>query len=203
MNVVLVHGFLNRGGIMRGLAAHLEACGHACFVPSMKPNDAREGIGPLADGLRRYIEDSLPADSRFAIIGFSMGALVSRYYLQELGGIKRAEALLSIAGPHSGTLTANLFPGIGTKQMRPGSGFLAHLDQTAANLGNLPVTCYWSPMDLMIIPQSSARWPRGERVKVWAPVHSLLLFDRSLYRDVESRLSAFATKGRKEPAPVL
>lgn len=199
MNVVLVHGFLNRGGIMRGLADHLTAAGHACFIPTLEPNDARDGIGPLAEFLGRYIAANLPPDARLAIIGFSMGTLVSRYYLQVLGGIERTDAFFSIAGPHKGTLTAYLFPGIGTTEMRPGSGFLSRLDETTAALGDLPVACYWSPMDLMILPQSSARWPRGEQIRVWAPVHSLLLFNRRLYRDVANRMSSVTTLPRGRP----
>ena len=188
MNVVLVHGFLNRGGILRGLAKHLTSVGHTCFVPSLKPCDARCGLPVLADQLSRFISASLPDTSRFAIIGFSMGALVVRYYLQELGGYRRADAFFSICGPHAGTLTAYMYPSEGVYQMRPRSEFLIRLDQSADRLAGIPITCYWTPFDLMVRPIESAKWLRAEHVRIPAPLHSIMVFDRRLYRDIEQRL---------------
>ena len=193
MNIVLVHGFLNRGGILRGLAGHLRSVGHTCFVPSLKPCDARCGVPALADQLDQYIQASLLADSRLAIVGFSMGALVVRYYLQELGGHRRADAFFSIGGPHAGTRSAYMYPSAGAHQMRPRSEFLTRLDQTTARLAGLPITCYWTPYDLMIRPIESAKWSRAEHVRLPALIHSLMVFDRRLYRDIEHRLSVIST----------
>jgi triacylglycerol lipase len=188
MNVVLVHGFLNRGGILRGLANHLASAGHVCFTPSLKPCDARCGLPILAEQLDRYIRAALPGHSRFALVGFSMGALVSRYYLQELGGRSRADAFFSIGGPHAGTVNAYLYPGKGVFQMRPRSEFLARLDRTADRLNGMPIACYWSPYDAMIRPLSSAKWEKAEHIRVPSLMHSLMVFDRRLYKDLERRL---------------
>ncbi len=189
MNVVLVHGFLNRGGILRRLAAHLTSAGHTCFVPTLKPCDARCGLPALAAQLDRFIKESLPNASHFAIVGFSMGALVVRYYLQELGGYQRADAFFSICGPHMGTLSAYVYPSKGVYQLRPRSEFLSGLDQTAERLAHIPTICYWTPFDLMVRPISSARWSLAEHVRIPALIHSLMVFDRRLYRDIEQRLS--------------
>jgi triacylglycerol lipase len=189
MNIVLVHGFLNRGGILRRLAAHLTSAGHTCFVPTLKPCDARCGLPVLADQLGQFINESLPTGSHFAIVGFSMGALVVRYYLQELGGYQRTDAFFSICGPHRGTLSAYVYPSKGVHQLRPRSEFLSRLDQTADRLADIPTTCYWTPFDLMVRPISSARWSRAEHVRIPALSHSLMVFDRRLYRDIERRLS--------------
>jgi triacylglycerol lipase len=190
MNIVLVHGFLNRGGILRGLSQQLASAGHTCFVPSLKPCDARCGLPALADQLSQFINASLSAASRFAIVGFSMGALVARYYLQELGGCRKADAFFSICGPHAGTLAAYLYPSKGVYQMRPRSEFLARLDQSAEQLTEVPVTCYWTPFDLMVRPIENAKWSRAEHVRIMSPLHSLVVFNRSLYLDIERRLSA-------------
>ena len=194
MNIVLVHGFLNSGGILRRLAAHLTAAGHTCFIPTLKPCDARCGLPVLADQLGRFIDETLPDGSHFAIVGFSMGALVVRYYLQELGGYRRSEAFFSICGPHAGTMSAYMYPSEGVSQMRPRSKLLAQLDQTVDRLDGIPITCYWTPFDLMIRPISSARWSRAELVRIPALIHSMILFDRRLYRDIERRLSRIKPK---------
>ncbi len=190
MHIVLVHGFLNRGGILQRLAAHLSRLGHICHTPSLKPCDARSGLPALAQQLDRYIRNNLPEDASFALIGFSMGALVSRYYLQELDGAKRVRGFFSIAGPHAGTVSAYIYPGEGVAQMRPHSDFLQALERSASRLDGLPVTCYWTPYDAMIRPLASARWQRGEQVRIPSLVHSLLVFDQRLYRDIERRIAA-------------
>jgi triacylglycerol lipase len=189
MNVVLVHGFLNGGGIMRGLERHLASVGHTCFAPSLKPCDARCGLPAMGLQLDRFIGATLPEDARFALVGFSMGALISRYYLQELGGHRRVGAFFSIGGPHSGTLTAYAYPSEGVYQMRPRSDFLGRLDRGVGRLAGIPITCYWSPYDLMVRPGASARWKQADQVRIPAPLHSLMIFDRRLHRDIERRLS--------------
>ena len=188
MHVVLVHGFLNRGWIMRRLAVRLESEGFICHSPSLKPCDGRIGLPQLAQALSDYIEKSVPPGERFAIVGFSMGTIVARYYMQELDGAKRVLAFFSVAGPHKGTRSAYLYPG-GIKQLRPGSRFLRELDATVDRLTGIPITCYWTPYDLMIRPVSSTRLTFAAQVRIPALQHSLLVMDSRLHSDIVRRLS--------------
>lgn len=201
MKVVLVHGFLDRAGIMSGLARHLKSCGHDCVAPSLKPCDARHGLIPLAHQLDQSIQESLPDDTRFALVGFSMGALLCRYCLQELGGHRRVEAFFSIAAPQAGTLTAYLYPGQGCRDMRPGSQFLRDLERTKDRLSMIPTTCYWSPVDPVILPSKSAQLPGASQVRVFSPLHPVITFDRRIYRDVGRRLKAQPTTGTQYAPP--
>jgi triacylglycerol lipase len=134
MKVVLVHGFKDTGKVMGKLADHLTREGHECLVPTLDPHDAREGLPMMAHQLHGILEEKLPGEERFALVGFSMGALISRYYLQELGGHERAEAFFSISGPHEGTWAAYLHSGEGVNQMRPGSSFLNDLQRSSRRL---------------------------------------------------------------------
>ena len=179
---------------MRGLARHLSKEGHECLVPSLKPCDGRGGLPHLAEQLHHFLEEELDEGDRFALVGFSMGALISRYYLQELEGYRRADAFFSICGPHAGTLTAYLYPGEGVMQMRPQSRFLQELDGSSHRLSELPVTCYWTPFDLMIVPAASCRWRRGEEVCIPSPIHRWMPSDRRLHRDISQRLSALSDR---------
>lgn len=198
MNVILLHGFLNSGRCMRGLAAYLTKAGHRCFTPSLRPSDGRAGLPDLAAKLAAYIDDVLPAGARFALVGFSMGAIVSRYYLQEMGGCERVDAFFSISGPHAGTRTAYVFPGLGVRQMRLRSPFLASLDASIDRLAGMPVACYWTPYDLMITPHTSAKWSRGELVRIPAPLHALMIFDKRLHADIERRLAVLSKAAAEE-----
>ena len=82
MNIVLVHGFISTGKIFFFIKKKLEAQGHICFTPTLKPIDAKYGIEDLAIKLKDYIENNLEADSNFVLVGFSMGAIICRYYLR-------------------------------------------------------------------------------------------------------------------------
>src|SRR5579862_9754859 len=108
MHVVMVHGFLNSGRLFGPLRRRLEASGHLCLAPTLHPRDGRSGIPDLAGKLAAIIASGVPAQAPLAVIGFSMGALVARYYLQILGGSRRTRAFLSIAGPYRGSLNAYL-----------------------------------------------------------------------------------------------
>ena len=192
MHVILVHGFFNRGGILGRLAAHLVRAGHTCYTPTLKPFDARNGLPDLSTKLDEYISQNLPADTRFALVGFSMGAIVCRHYFQKLSGAQRVLAFYSIAGPHEGTWTAYFYPSLGVRQLRRGSRFLRELNDSADEMPSIPVTCYWTPIDLMICPVSSARWVKGEAVCIPTLMHSLLIFNKKLFVDIAERLSAIS-----------
>ncbi|MES2693800.1 MAG: alpha/beta fold hydrolase [Verrucomicrobiota bacterium] len=199
MHVVLVHGFLDGPRIMSRLARHLSAAGHTCLAPSLRPRDARTGLPALAQQLAQSIAASFSPGTRFALVGYSMGALISRYYLQELGGHRHVDAFFSIAGPHHGTVVAHLYPGLGARDMRPKSALLQRLEQSAPTIAALPTTCYWTPLDTMILPLASARLPGTEHVRITWTLHPLIVLDNRILRDISRRLSSLTPSA--PPAP--
>lgn len=132
------------------------------------------GIPDLSAKLAAYVEGSVRRGAPVAVVGFSMGSLVARHYLQDLGGAARARAFFSIAGPHGGTITAYLYPGLATRQMRPGSPFLRLQDNGAGGIGGLSVFTYRTPFDLMVVPPSSTRMGSAPELTVWCPLHALM-----------------------------
>jgi triacylglycerol lipase len=174
MNVVMVHGLWDTGRLYRTLWRRLEARGHLCHAPTFHPRDGGLGLPDLSGKLASYIAGGVARGAPVALIGFSMGALVARYYLQELGGARSSKAFFSIAGPHGGTLSAFLHRGTGVRQMRPGSSFLRTLDSGVGALRGLPVYTYRTPLDLMVVPSASSRIPSATERVVWCPLHSLL-----------------------------
>ena len=94
------------------MARHLAGDGHHCLVPSLKPSDGRDGLPAMARQLQDFLEGELEEGERFALVGFSMGTLITRYYLQELDGHRRVKAFFSISGPlgnaHIGCLRSHL-----------------------------------------------------------------------------------------------
>jgi len=72
--------------------------------------------------------------------------------------------------------------------MRPGSSFLRSLDASIHRMDALPVICYWTPFDLMIIPANSCRWSRGEEVRIPSLIHRWMVSDGRLLKDLSNRL---------------
>ena len=182
--VVLVHGWWDSISKFDTMKEQLELKGFTCYVPTLTPNDARNGLEPLAESLKLFITREIPAERPMAVVGFSMGAIVARYYAQELGGAERIQTLCTLSAPHQGTWFGYLWFGLGAKQMRPGSKFLKSLAKTEDELESVAVHNWWTPMDLMIFPPMNSRWPGRASNKVHVIAHPLMVYDSRVINGV-------------------
>jgi triacylglycerol lipase len=187
--VVLVHGIFENGDSFISLKNRLENHGIDCYVPKLKPASGRPGLDILAQGLKEDIDKKFGDKEPIAIVAFSMGGLVSRYYLQKLGGAERCESFITISTPHNGSLAAYTLPTRGVKQMRPESDFLRELRETEGTLGSIPIVSYRTPMDLIILPTSSSIWDRAENQSHNIALHPLMLHSNSILDDIERRFT--------------
>jgi triacylglycerol lipase len=184
--VVMVHGIFQRGHSFVPMKKKFEQLGYECLVPKLKPCDARSGLETLAAQLQREIEQKWGKDADFHIVAHSMGGLVSRYYLQELGGHEHCQTLVTLATPHHGTRTAYFYPGKGAWQMRPNSEFLQSLQASSHRLKHLRLISYRTPLDLVILPSTSSHWDLAENHRVWAPAHPLVMHAPRVQREIIS-----------------
>ena len=188
MHVVMVHGFLEDGRNYKMLRKRLEEKNVGCHVIRLEPSDGRVGIEALAESMKEQIHEKLGPTQDFSIVGYSMGGLVSRYYLQNMEGAKRCKQFITVATPHHGTVVAHCYFGKGAYQMRRGSKFLKQLAATEDNLGDMPITSYRTPLDLIIVPSTSSIWERAENRRHWVPLHPLMLNVPTVLGDIEERL---------------
>jgi triacylglycerol lipase len=158
--VLLVHGIDDDASAFDVLRERLEREGWAhVHAFSLVPNDGSESVPAMARQVAREAE-ALRARTgarRVDVVGFSMGALVTRYWLQLHGGRLVVRRYISISGPHAGTQLAWLRRGKGLRQMRPGSRLLRYLDSQRRPWGEVEVHSFWTPWDLTIFPASSSR----------------------------------------------
>lgn len=173
--VVLVHGIFDTGASFKRVAQALAHKGYDCRCPTLAPADGRLGLEALARQLQAYIDAELPAAARFSLVGFSMGGLVARHYLQRLGGLERAERFVSVSSPHHGSRWAHALDRPACVQMRPGSAYLAQLNADLGRLGAIETVSVWSPFDLAIVPAWSSRLPVGREIVVRVPLHPWML----------------------------
>lgn len=187
MKIVLVHGIWDSGRVFRRMVAYLSKEGHQCFTPDLLPANGADGLIDLAHKLQTYIEERLETED-FALVGFSMGCLVSRYYLQQLGGLERVSHFFSISGPHRGTLAAHLWPGKAARDMRFNSQFLREMNAGISSLKQIHLQTYRTPFDLMIVPSSSSKLPKTNDRVAYAILHHQMLRQQTIFQDIAAAL---------------
>lgn len=187
--VLLVHGIFVKQRVFNRLYAYLTALGWEVHRFDLKPNNGRLGLDELALQIADYVEKNFSSSQPFDLVGLSMGGLVSRYYVQRLGGIKRVERLITIASPHQGTIMAYLLPFSSCVQMRPGSNFLQDLNQDIAVLEQINFTSLWTPYDFVIVPARSSQLGIGQEVKLSVFAHAMMVRDKRILEVVEATLS--------------
>lgn len=164
----------------------------------LRPNDGRESLVELANQVEEAAEsllDSCGAD-KLDLVGFSMGALLGRAYIQRLSGRARVRRFVSIAGPHRGTQMARYWlPLSGVREMRPESPFLHALESDPDPFGDVEVHTIWTRHDRMIVPPSSSQLEGAAsdtEIPSWS--HRLLLMDGRTVRKVVSLLTRQSTE---------
>jgi triacylglycerol lipase len=185
--VLLIHGINDSELSMQWMAHYLRREGWEVHTLNLKPNWAQKGLEPLAGQIDDYARQQF-GSRRFDLVGFSMGGLVSRYYVQRLGGLDRVDHLVTLSAPHHGTILANLIPNRGCREMRPGSLFLRDLAQDADKLEGLKFTSLYTPLDLVIIPQRSSEMPQANNIRMPVAVHPLMVLDGRCLRIVADAL---------------
>jgi triacylglycerol lipase len=176
--VVLVHGLWDTARLFEQMGSLLRSKGLQVYSLDLIPNNGDASLEHLANQLADFIRDAFPAAQPVDLVGFSMGGLVARYYVQRLNGLDRVRKLITISSPHKGTWTAFLGRNPGARQMRPGSEFLQDLNRDAAILERIQFTTIWTPFDLMIFPARSSELGCGQSMRVNVAIHRLMVRDR-------------------------
>lgn len=175
--VIFVHGITDTFALFDSMTQYLERSGWQTYGLDLIPANGDSHLDLLAKQLAAYIEATIPADQQIDLVGFSMGGLVSRYYVQRLGGISRVQRFITISTPHNGTLAAYLSQRPGCIQMRPNSDFLRDLNQDVQMLDRINFTSIWTPLDGIIVPANSSVLPVGEAIQIKVPLHAWMVTD--------------------------
>lgn len=185
--VVFLHGFLAAGPVFEPMRAHLEARARVGTLDlSYGPF---ERIEDVAERLARIVERA-SAGRPVDLVGHSLGGIVMRWYLQELGGAARVGSLVTLASPHAGTRTARLGIGPLVEAIRPGSAILERLREGRARAAAVAHVAVVAGADRIVTPPSSAAALEGAKV-YWIDDlgHNEMLFDPRVFSIVASVLS--------------
>lgn len=169
--VLLIHGIFRKQTVFNTMYAYLTQKGREVHRFDLTPNNATQRLETLAEQIVYYVNNNFPPSQPIDLVGLSMGGLVSRYYVQRLGGIERVQRFVTISSPHNGTLMAYFLPLTACIQMRPGSEFLQELNQDAKMLEEIKFTSIWSPYDFIIVPGHSSKLGIGREIQLSVSPH--------------------------------
>ena len=186
--ILLVHGLTDTSHKMRKIASHLRGLGWKVYDINLTPNSGDAKLEVLAQQVADLVELTFPSDQPLDLLGFSMGGLVSRYYIQRLGGIDRVQRFISISSPHNGTVAAYFTTRAGCVQMRPNHQFIKDLNTDIDRLQQITVTSIWTPFDLMILPPRSSQLGVGTDISLPVLSHVQMVFDRRILNAISEAL---------------
>jgi triacylglycerol esterase/lipase EstA (alpha/beta hydrolase family) len=139
------------------------------------------------------------------LVGHSMGGMIARTYVQELGGEDTVDTVVTLGSPHRGTYTAYAGFGPAAAQLRPGSAFLRRLEN-GARPSRVRWVAFHSDLDAAIVPSSYARLEpaalQAVNVQVRDTGHTSLLLTGEVLRGVVQYLANPALD-RPSPSPGL
>ncbi|MGO9828950.1 MAG: esterase/lipase family protein [Myxococcaceae bacterium] len=181
--VVLVHGYgANRSSFLP-LSLYLRAHG----VRQILAFDYRAsaGIEQAARALKHYLRDCVRG-GRIDLLCHSLGGLVARVYLEQLGGARRVDRCITLGTPHRGTYNAYWVATRVGRELRPDSPVLERLASTEGRAQNVRYTCIVAGSDNIIIPRVFAAG--DDMVHVPDVGHLGMLFSPAVARAVLDRL---------------
>ncbi len=186
--VLLIHGVGCNAGVWTGFRRYLDARGLGpVYAISYGPPLA--SIEHFAEQLALRIDEICAATgaAHVVLVGHSMGGLVARAYLRKFGGA-RVRRLITIGTPHEGSRHARMMTGTPVVQMRPGSPYLAGLNDATETAAGVPVVSLWSWHDSMVTPQTSSHLEWADNVVIAGVAHNALLTDRGVWARVAEEI---------------
>ena len=129
--------------------------------------------------------------SKVAIVNHSMGGLVTRYYLENLGGAANVSHVASIAGANHGTTFAGAcLINISCVEMYPGSVFILGLAAGDETPGSARYRTWYSVCDGIIIPYTSTRLDGATNTNVACQTHIGFLTDTVVLTQIRQFIAA-------------
>jgi triacylglycerol lipase len=169
--VVMVHGFLAASPVFDPLRTRLaDELGWASTSFGYPSYGTFEATAErFAEALDRHVAPS----TELILVGHSLGGILARWYVHELGGHARVTRVVTISTPHLGTPVARIAPfGLGAA-IRPGSPVLARL---AVARGGPSLCALAGAEDTTVPPESALGCNADEKHIIPDVGHNAILY---------------------------
>ena len=179
----MIHGLWNNSSIFSSISSKLDDNGIEYFAPTLKHSYGMTSIIDLTNILNKLILEKYGLEKELDILGFSMGGIIGRYWLQKFNGYKRTRRFISIGSPHKGTFIAQLvpkFPFRGISEMKIKSKFLRELAKNDFLLDDIECINFFTYWDLMVFPSWWTNLNLGKKISVKVYKHRNLVRNNSV-----------------------
>jgi pimeloyl-ACP methyl ester carboxylesterase len=155
--IVLVHGYLANRSTLLPLRAYLRAHGEK----SVRSFDYRssDGVERSARALKEFLSRTVRG-GRIDLVCHSLGGVVARCYLQELGGARRVDRCITLSTPHRGTYGSYWVASRVGREMRPDSALMRRLEATRSAAARVQFTSIVAGSDNIVFPRIFAAHER-------------------------------------------
>ncbi|MDX2128318.1 MAG: hypothetical protein SFU91_04710 [Chloroherpetonaceae bacterium] len=190
--LLCLHGIFDRPSVFDAFKIAFESKGFQVIVPNLHLRWGFTRIETAAETFKKTISSlTLEAKNEIVLVGFSMGGIIARYYLQEMNGLAdlkekaKFESFITISSPHHGSLLGYGSPGRGGFSLRPSSPLLRQLKESESKLSGLRILSLYTPHDLMILPASSSIWKLATNIEVEEKTHAAMLKSERVFDEIE------------------
>jgi triacylglycerol lipase len=182
--LVLVHGLWDSPRLFNRLVGRLGRAREPLLLPHLPHRLGLTRMLPLADRLGRAIEAAYGPEQPIDLLGFSMGGVIGRTWIQILGGHRRTRRFISVGSPQQGTITAQPLPSWlvgGIAELKLGSPLIERLNADPTALEGIDCRSFYSPTDQVVVPGWKGVLPVGRCTALPPTLHQHILSDpRSL-----------------------
>jgi pimeloyl-ACP methyl ester carboxylesterase len=181
--IVLVHGYLGKGVLLRPLAQRLHDEGYPTIAIVDYPS-TRIGIGAIANRIASAVEQY--KGQQVYLIGHSLGAVACRYYLKRLDGAAHVRHFVSLGGPHAGTRWFWMCPPKLQRILKPNGEVIQEL---SVGKEPVPTTVVRARYDHQVFPPERASLAEATEVLVHGHGHNGLLWAKEAHDAIVQALT--------------
>ena len=193
--ILFVHGWNASSTTWSTMVSRFKADGWTSAELVNWSYNFRQSNATTASQIQQKVDSMLKATgaTQVDIITHSMGTLSARYYVKNLTGNGKVDALVSLGGANHGTTTANFCFDTSCFEMRPNSTFLNALNADDETPGSPRYATWWSDCDEVINPHSSVLLAGATNTQTACMTHSQLHEDAFVYQQVRDWVNAPST----------
>ena len=189
--IILIHGLWNTSSIFSFITSKLDEQGVDYFAPTLNHSFGMTSIVELTNLMDQLILEKYGLQQEIDVLGFSMGGVIGRYWINKFNGYKRTKRFITIGSPHNGTLASQLvpkYPFRGISEMKINSSLLRDLSKYDYFLNDIDCISFFTFWDLMVFPGWRAHLNVGEKISLKILKHRNLVRNPAAVERIIERL---------------